>query len=68
MVTHSIKEYIERNSARKNVRWRIADGEWRFELVKDVWCGSEAFDDMYPTYEYQRFNDKGSNPDKTKIV
>lgn len=68
MVTHSIAEYIEKNRIRKNVRWKIADGQWSFEMVANVWCSIDMFDEIFPSYEYQRFNDKGSNPDKTKIV
>lgn len=68
MVTHSIAEYVEKNRIRKNVRWKIADGQWSFEMVANVWCGAEMFDEIFPAYEYQRFNQKGSNPDKTKIV
>jgi hypothetical protein len=67
IVTHSIAEYIKKNQQRKHARWKIADGEWSFEMVSGVWAGQELFDDVYPVYEYQKFNDKGTNPDGTKI-
>jgi hypothetical protein len=67
IVTHSIAEYIEKNQQRKHARWKIADGVWSFEVVKGVWGSVELFDEAFPVYEYQKFNDKGSNPDGTKI-
>jgi hypothetical protein len=67
IVTHSITEYIEKNQQRKNARWKIADGKWSFEVVNGVWGSVELFDESFPIYEYQKFNDKGSNPDGTKI-
>jgi hypothetical protein len=67
IVTHSITEYIEKNQHRKHARWKIADGEWIFEVVKGVWGSIELFDEAFPIYEYQKFNDKGTNPDGTKI-
>jgi hypothetical protein len=36
-------------------------------MVSGVWAGQELFDEVYPVYEYQKFNDKGTNPDGTKI-
>lgn len=66
-LTHSISEYIKGNLYRKNVRWLLKNGEWMFELQPDVWASEEIFDEFYPIYEYIKFNDKGSNPDKTKI-
>ncbi len=38
-----------------------------FELQPDVWASEEIFDEFYPIYDYVKFNDKGTNPDKTKI-
>ena len=66
-LTHSISEYIKGNLYRKNVRWLLKNGEWMFELQPDVWASEEIFDEFYPIYEYIKFNDKGSNPDKTKV-
>jgi hypothetical protein len=66
-VTHSISEYIQGNLIRKNVRWLLKDGQWQFEMQPGVWASAELFDEFYPSYEYVKFNDKGSNPDKTKI-
>ena len=65
--TYSISHYIKMNQLRKNARWKIADGEWLFEMQNGVWGSIELFDEFYPIYEYIRFNDKGVNPDKTKI-
>jgi hypothetical protein len=66
-VTNSISEYIQGNLDRKNVRWLFKNGELMFELQQDVWASEEIFDEFYPIYDYVKFNDKGSNPDKTKI-
>lgn len=65
--TNSITEYIKGNQRRKNARWLIRDGEWLFEMQNGIWGSQELFDEFYPTYEYVKFNDKGTNPDKTKI-
>jgi len=65
--TNSIKEYIIGNQSRKNVRWLLKEGNWMFEIHPKVWGSEEMFDLYYPIYEYIKFNDKGSNPDKTKI-
>ena len=65
--TNRITEYINGNQSRKNARWKIANGEWLFEMQNGVWGSIELFDEFYPIYEYIRFNDKGVNPDKTKI-
>ena len=65
--TYSISQYIKMNQLRKNARWKIVDGEWLFEMQNGVWRSIELFDEFYPIYEYKRFNDKGVNPDKTKI-
>ena len=65
--TNNITEYINGNQSRKNARWRIANGVWMFEMHQGVWGSEELFDEFYPSYEYIKFNDKGFNPDKTKI-
>jgi len=66
-ITNSITEYIKGNLERKNVRWLLKDGEWMFEMQQGIWASEELFDEFYPSYEYVKFNDKGTNPDKTKI-
>jgi hypothetical protein len=66
-ITNSITEYIQGNLDRKNVRWLLKDGQWMFEIQTKIWASEEMFDLYYPSYEYVKFNDKGSNPDKTKI-
>jgi hypothetical protein len=65
--TNSISEYIQGNQLRKNARWKIVDGMWLFEMQEGIWASQKLFDKFYPQYEYVKFNDKGSNPDKTKI-
>jgi hypothetical protein len=65
--TNSITEYIQGNLDRKNVRWRLKDGQWMFEIYPKIWGSEEMFELYYPSYEYVKFNDKGTNPDKTKI-
>lgn len=65
--TNSITEYIQGNLDRKNVRWRLKDGQWMFEIHPKIWGSEEMFDLYYPIYEFIKFNNKGSNPDKTKI-
>jgi hypothetical protein len=65
--TNSITEYIKGNQLRKNAKWKIVDGEWLFEMQNGIWGSQELFDEFYPIYEYKKFNDKGVNPDKTKI-
>ena len=65
--TYSISQYIKMNQLRKNARWKIANREWLFEMQNGVWGSIELFDEFYPIYEYKKFNDKGVNPDKTKI-
>jgi len=66
-ITNSITEYISKNLARKNVHWKLVDDQWFFELFPMVWMHEESFDEFYPKYDYKKFNDKGSNPDKTKV-
>ena len=68
IVTHSIVEYIEKNERRRNVRWRIQGGKWFFEIFPGIWQHEQSFDRFFPKYEFARFNDKGLNPDKTKII
>jgi len=65
--TNSIKEYIIGNQSRKNVRWLLKENKWLFEIQTKIWASEEMFDLYYPSYEYVKFNDKGSNPDKTKV-
>jgi hypothetical protein len=43
------------------------DDQWFFEVFPMVWMHAESFDEFYPKYDYKKFNDKGSNPDKTKV-
>ena len=67
VTTNNISTYINGNQLRKNARWKIANREWLFEMQNGIWGSQELFDEFYPIYEYIRFNDKGVNPDKTKI-
>ena len=34
--TNSINEYIKGNQLRKNAKWKIADGEWLFEMQNGI--------------------------------
>lgn len=68
ITTNSIVEYIDKNQIRKNVRWRIQDGKWFFEMFPGFWQHEQSFDRFFPKYEYVHSNGKGSNPDKTRIV
>lgn len=65
--THNITEYIKKNQERKNIRWLLKDTEWFFEMQDGIWASEEMFDEFYPKYDYVKFNDKGTNPDKTKL-
>lgn len=68
IITHSITEYIEKNERRKNVHWRIQGGKWFFQLFPGFWQHEQSFDKYFPKYKYERFNHKGLNQDKTRIV
>jgi hypothetical protein len=37
-------------------------------MFPGFWQHEQSFDSFFPKYEYVRFNGKGLNPDKTKIV
>jgi hypothetical protein len=37
-------------------------------LFPGFWQHEQSFDRFFPKYEYVKFNGKGLNPDKTKIV
>lgn len=63
--TFSIAEYIEKNQARKNVRWRYFDRRLFFELFPGFWQHEQSFDRFYPLYEYKR--NPNENPDGTYI-
>jgi hypothetical protein len=65
--TYSIDEYIEKNQKRSLVHWKIEDGVQSF-MHNDRWYNEKEFDMIYPAYEFRRFNEKGVNPDKRKVV
>jgi hypothetical protein len=67
IITHSIQEYIDKNQSRKQVAWKSIDSMMVF-FHKGNWVNQKYFDDIYPEYEYIKFNDKGDNPDKTRII
>jgi len=64
--THKISEYINRNSERKNAHWKIT-GESKMFMHDGMWYDESVFDKILSLYEYVKFNNKGENPDKTKI-
>ena len=64
--TNSISEYINRNAERKNAHWKIT-GESKMFMHDGMWYDESVFDKILSLYEYVKFNDKGENPDKTKI-
>lgn len=63
--TNSIVEYIEKNQARKNVRWRYLYGRLYFELFPGFWQHEQSFDRFFPIYEYKR--NINENPDGTYV-
>lgn len=67
MITHSIAEYISRNQERKLVRSRRKGIHFEYYIGRR-WVDQKTFDQMFPEYEYRKFNNKGVNPDKKKIV
>jgi hypothetical protein len=66
MKTSSLSEYIKRNSERRYTHAKIVNSEMVFN-VNGKWVNKQKFNELYPVYEYAKFNDKGANPDKTKI-
>ena len=67
-VTHSIAEYIKCKNQRLMVPWKIWDGKLYFNPGFGLWQHERLFDKFYPPVDYKRFNDKGSNIDKTKVI
>lgn len=65
-ITHKISEYISRNAARRNAFWRVTSGKVMF-MHDGIWYDEKDFDKILSLYQYERFNDKGENQDKTKI-
>ena len=67
MNTSSIKEYIERNQARKNIRARFLTGIiWYFHEGK--WINQSQYNKLYPHYNYLKNPNTLHNCDKTKII
>jgi hypothetical protein len=64
--THKISEYILLNQLRKNAQWKITADKKMF-MHNGIWYDASVFDKILSLYEYVKFNDKGENPDKTKI-
>lgn len=56
--THSISEFISRNQERKNVRWKLSEGELEF-YYDGEWYAEEFFDAFFPLYTYVKYNPKG---------
>lgn len=67
IITSSIEEYIDETQKRKYVPWKITSASKSF-YHNNKWYDELYFEEFYPKYEYVKFNDKGSNPDKTRII
>lgn len=65
-ITHSIKEYIEKNQLRKNIHTRFSGGKLTYNHNGE-WISHAEYQKLYPQYEYKKFNEKGVNIDTTKI-
>jgi hypothetical protein len=65
ITTNSITEYIIKNRKRKNLHWKYDGTLWFSHDNK--WYHESEIDKYYPIYQYEKFNNKGENPDKTKI-
>jgi hypothetical protein len=67
MNTSSIKEYIERNQARKNIRAKYITGIiWYFH--EGTWINQKQYDKLYPVYHYLANANTIHNCDKTKVI
>jgi len=64
--THKISEYISRNAERKNASWKIT-GESKMFMHDGIWYDEQDFNKILSLYQYEKFNDKGDNPDKTYV-
>ena len=64
--THKISEYISRNAERRNAHWKIT-GDKKMFMHDGMWYDERDFDKVLALYQYIKFNDKGENPDKTRI-
>ena len=64
--THKISEYISRNAERKNASWKIT-GESKMFMYDGIWYDEDDFNKILSLYQYEKFNDKGDNPDKTYV-
>lgn len=56
--THCISEFIKQNETRKNVRWKLSDGNLTF-YCDGEWYDEEYFDAFFPMYTYVKYNPKG---------
>ena len=66
-ITNSIAEYISKNTLRKNIMCKFADGTIYYQHGGS-WILVDEFDELYPAYDYKKFNSKGVNPDTTSLA
>ena len=62
--THSIAEYVSKNSERKNKHWRYINGALYFKH-EGQWLEEEVFNYLFPQYEYKE--NMNINPDGTYV-
>lgn len=66
-ITHSIKEYIQKNGDRANLHWKVTKSGARFKH-NNKWQKEEFFDKLYPKYQYRKDNGKGENPNTKSFL
>jgi hypothetical protein len=70
-ITHSIKEYIEKNGKRANLHWRVTSSGAKFKH-NGRWYGLEMLNNLYPKYQYKyqykQLNTKGENPNTKSLL
>lgn len=66
-ITHKIKEYIDKNSKRANVHWKMENGVLKFNH-NGRWVTEELFEKVYPKYQYVKSSGKGDNPNTKSFL
>lgn len=66
-VTHSIREYIEKNGKRADVYWRMTNSVLKFSH-NGKWYSEDMFEKMFPKYQYKKCNGKGENPNTKSFL
>ncbi len=67
-ITHDIGEFIQCKNQRLMIPWKLIDGKLFFNPGFGLWQHERLFDKFFPPVEYVKFNDKGQNQDKTKVI